>query len=130
MNISIRKHQDSGFAAVEALLILIIIGAVVGIGSYVVNQKNGVKASIESNTATSSQTSAVKTTVPTVATVSTASKLSVVNSTTSDISNLISSESDTEANLDRLSDAETLTNISDSNNAASNLVGAYNENDL
>ena len=126
MNIDFHNKHESGFAILESLLILMIIGGVVGIGGYVIKQKNSVKASVETSTS-STPTSVSK---ETIATPSTASKLTVVNSTNSDINKLISDESDTEFNLDKSSDSESLTKIDDSNRAANNVGDSFNENDL
>ncbi len=122
----IHKTNESGFAVIESALILIIIAAVIGVGGYVIKQKNSIKSSVETSTS-SPDTSAIK---QTVAKPSTVSKLTVVNSTNSDITKLISNESETEFNLDKSSDSDALIKINDSNKAADEVGGAINENDL
>ncbi len=123
---NIRKTNKSGFAVIESVLILIIIAAVIGVGGYVINQKDSIKSSVGTSTS-STDTSATKDTEDKY---SSATKLQVVNSTNSDISKLISDESDTEFNLDKSSDSDALIKINDSNKAASEIGDAYNENDL
>lgn len=126
MNISIRNKSESGFAILESLLILVIISGIVGIGAYVEHQKSVAKASLEATTSTT-QTSASKETVVKPAT---ALKLTAVNSSTADITNLVTTESDTETTLNKTADGDTLSNINDSNKAATNLGDSFNENDL
>ena len=122
---SIRNTNESGFAVIESVLILIIIAAVIGVGGYVIKQRSSVKVASESST------SSTKTLVSNVAaSTSTVAKLAVVNSTSSDITKLISDESNVETNLYKSNDSATLNSINDSNAAATNEGGAYNENDF
>lgn len=125
MNKSLHNKHESGFAILESLLILIIIGGIVSIGGYVMHQKNLAKASLE--TVSSTQTSATKVTV---ASPTAASKLTVVNATNADITKLITDESITETNLDKTADSDTLSNINDSNKAATSVGDSFNEKDL
>lgn len=122
----IQKSNEKGFAVIESALILIIIAAVIGIGGYVIKQKNSTKASVETSTS-STKTSASK---EIVVIPSTASKLAVVNATNSEITKLISDESDNEFNLDNTADSDTVSNINGSDKAATNIGDSFNENDL
>lgn len=101
-----KKRFKSGFAVVEALLIIVIIGIIGGVGYWVMTQRNG---------ATDTATEAAKT-LPT-------SK----PGTLSAIDQLAGQDSQTETNIGNQYDTQTQTTAQSSNAAASNLGDAYNE---
>ena len=124
MNINFRKKNDSGFAVIESLLILIIIGAIVGIGSYVIHQKNAVKASLEGTSSTTTTTPATQLTV------APASKLTTDNVTTQDITKTVEKDASTETSIDLSSDIEIVDNSTSSDKATNNIGDSIDETNL
>lgn len=125
MKISLKKMNGSGFAVLEAVLILVIIGAITGIGSYVLKQNN-TKSSIDTSISTNEPTAE---NIAATATVNT-SKLSAINSTVEDISSILEQDFKDEVDVDVSSDDDVEANSLSSNNEASDIGDAYNENEL
>jgi cytoskeletal protein RodZ len=117
------QNNDAGFAIIEALLIAVIIGAIAGVGMYVMKQKNAATATINSATTGTSNSTALSTSAsPKPATTAT--------STTSSISALTQQDAITEKAVDNSTDAATQTNTTSANSAISNVGGAYNATNL
>lgn len=107
------KHikQQQGFAIVEALLVILIIGVMVAVGYWVWKQRGEKSASTTTNIST--------------ATVSPANE-----GTTEGIDQLTQLDEKSESDIDQKYGATAQSNATSSSDAASNVGGAYNENSL
>jgi len=104
----IRKIKSTaGFAAVETLLLVVILGLVAGVGYWVTTQRHKTTASVTSLTP------------------STATK--AASGTATAIDQLTASDAQAETTISTKHDATTQANAASSNAAASNIGGAYNE---
>jgi len=102
-----KARRQQGFALVESLLIIVIIALIVGVGYWVVTQRNK-----NNTTATSdSQTTTAK----------------APEGTTASIDQLTQADSQAEAAIDSKYAANEQTNSTSTNAALKNLGGAYNE---
>ena len=104
----LRQPRQGGFAVVEALLVVIIIAAVIGVGYYVLHQKKQA-TKLVSQGSTSNAASAP------------------VTGTTASVDQLTQQESQSETAASNSADSQLEANA---NNAASNtsgVGGAYNE---
>lgn len=110
MKATSKRDKSAGFAIVETLLILIILAAIVGVGAYVVRQRNNANNTFGTGSA------------------STAKKAS--DGTTARINQLTTQESQTESNIDSSADTGTQQASTSANGAASNVGGAYSETNL
>jgi competence protein ComGC len=114
---SIRRDDNNGFAVVEALLILIIIAAVVGVGAYVVRQKNQATKTVSSGAPTSAVTTTGSTSQPS-------------QGTSASIDQLTQMDAKSEASVNTAADSQIQSYVNDTNSAASSVGGSYNENNL
>lgn len=106
------RPESSGFAAIEALLILIILAAVVGIGGYVVQQKR-----------TATKTLAAPS-------LSSVTPQATASSTAASVEQLTQQEALSESGVDKTADNQVQQSASSTARADSNVGGAYNENNL
>lgn len=105
----IKKQQ--GFAIVEALLVILIVGVMVAVGYWVWKQRGEKSANTSTNSA--------------AATVSPAKE-----GTTEGIDQLTQLDEKSESDIDQKYGTTAQTNAASSADAASNVGGAYNENSL
>lgn len=110
MKASSSKGRAQGFAVVETLLILVIIAGIVGIGAYVLRQKNNANSTLSSSTA------------PAVT--------SAPAGTTAAIDQLTQQDAQAETSVDSAADAAAQQAATSANSAVSNVGGAYNETSL
>lgn len=109
-----KNEGGAGFAVVEAVLVLVIVAGVIGAGAYVYSAHHKKSTDTEASvTNTSSTTQAVP-----------------LNGTTSSIDQLTQQDAQSEANVDKSADAQSQSAATSANAAASNVGGAYNENNL
>jgi hypothetical protein len=105
------RIDQKGFGVIEVLLLVVVIGAVAGIGVYVVSQKHHTSALLSKTNATSA--------------VSTAAAPSA--GTSASIDQLTEQETQTEVVADHSGDSQTTQDATSANTAASNVGSAYNE---
>jgi len=105
------RIDQQGFGVVEALLVIVIVGAVASIGVYVVRQKN--------------HTDTLLTKTNTTSAASTAAAPSA--GTTASIDQLTEQETQTEVGVDHSADAQIGQDAVSANSAATNVGSAYNE---
>lgn len=101
------NKNSQGFAAVEVILIAVIVLAIIGIGYYVIHQKNSANQ-----------------------TLSTSNSSVLSPGTTSGINKLTLQDANTESSVDGGYDGQIQTNISNANNSAAQVGNAYNESNL
>ena len=106
MKVPLRTHKAAGFSAVEALLLLVIVGAIAGIGVYVVRQKDNANNTLSSGSVTQNKAPA---------------------GTTGSIDQLTQQDAQTESGVDNSADATVQQNASSANGTVNNVGGAYNE---
>ncbi len=106
-----RKQPHTGFAVVEFLLVLVIVGLLVGVGYWVATQRR----SVNSTTASTNPTSTSNTTSAPAA------------GTTASIDALTSKEIDAETATDSAATNNVNKAATSSNSAASNIGESYNE---
>ena len=111
---SSRQNKSGGFAVVEACLVLVIIGAIVGIGYYVINQKNQANKTVSSSTLTTDG--------------NTANPASA--GTSASIDQLTQADAKSETSASTAADSQIQAQLSNVNSANSSVAGAYNENNL
>jgi cytoskeletal protein RodZ len=111
MGTTIKREGGAGFAIVEAVLIIVIILGVVGAGFYVYTKNH--KNSTNNATTTASTT----TNVP-------------INGTTSSVDQAANAEAQSESSAETAADAQNQQVVTNANSAASNVGGAYNENNF
>ncbi len=107
-------QNQTGFAIIEAVLILVIIGAVVGVGAYVLNAKKTVNKTLSSGTTTPAQQA-----TPVLA-----------NGTTASIDQLTQQEAQSETAANNSGDSQLQQDSSSSNASVSNVGSSYNESSL
>jgi hypothetical protein len=107
----LKKEPAHGFAAVESLLVLIIIGMVVGVGYWVITQRNTTPTSSNATNNSSAITRPVKDSTGTI----------------SSIDQLTSVDSQSEANISNANDSSEQSTAQSSSSSAANVGGAYNE---
>lgn len=108
------KKDQRGFAFVEALLIIVIIGLVAGVGYYVVKQRsNGVTPATSSAPAASSP--------------STTATVTASAGTTDAIDQLTQADAQSEDSINSKYEKQTQSAATSDSTALSNLGGAYNE---
>ena len=98
--------RQQGFAAVETLLIVVIIAAVVGVGYWVYKQRNKNDVTATNNSQTTVKAAA---------------------GTTSSVDQLTQADSQAEATIDKKYAANEQSNATSTNAALKNLGGAYDE---
>jgi uncharacterized protein HemX len=106
MVVRLYKNKQAGFAVVEALLLIVIVAAVVGVAAFVMHQKHRAD-----QTLTSTNTSAGN--APT--------------GTTASVDQLTQQDAKTEASIDNSADASYQQAATSPNGSLGNLGGAYNE---
>lgn len=100
------KDKQAGFAVVEAVLLVVLVAAIAGIGVYVVHQKHA-----DDKTLTSTATTAGN--APT--------------GTTASVDQLTQQDANTESSVDNSADTSYQQTATTPNASLSNLGGAYNE---
>jgi cytoskeletal protein RodZ len=105
------RIDQRGFGVVEALLVVVIVGAIAGIGVYVVRQKNHTDTLLNKTNTTGAAS--------TVAAPSAG--------TTASVDQLTEQETQTEVSADHASDARVSQDATSANSAATNVGSAYNE---
>lgn len=100
--------RQQGFAIVETALIIVIIAVIVGVGYWVVKQRN--KNNLNSSSSMSNT-----------------SKITAAAGTTASIDQLTQSDSKAEAAIDQKYEASEQSAVTSTNTALNNLGGAYNE---
>lgn len=108
-----KSEGGAGFAVVEAVLVLVIVAGVIGAGAYVYSTHHKKSTTDASLTSSSSTNQAVP-----------------LNGTTSSINQLTQQDAQVEGNVDKSADAQSQATAASANTAASNVGGAYNENNL
>jgi hypothetical protein len=111
MKFSAHKANSSGFAAVEGLLVVVMIAAIVGIGAYVVHQKNSTDKTLSS---TSNSTPEAK----------------PAAGTANSIDQITQQDAQTETGIDNTADSGIQQDSTAANAATNSVGGAYNENNL
>ena len=106
------KSASSGFAAIEALLLVVILAAVIGVGAYVLQQKKTVTKTLAAPT------------------VSSATPQASTSGAASSVEQLTQQETQTEAGYDNSADSQAQQADTSTVSAANNVGGAYNENSL
>ena len=115
MRISFHKLKNTGFAAAEGLLIVVMLVAIAGIGAYVLHQKK-----IANNTLSSTKDSGTTTQTTTQPALG----------STASIDKLTQQDGQTEAGVDSSADNQTSQNATSSNGAVNNVGGSYDESTL
>lgn len=110
MKLSSDKSGSAGFTLVETVLVLVILAAIVGVGVYVVRQKQN------ANSTLSGTSSGLRTKAPA--------------GTSASIDQLTGQAAQTEAGADSSADNQTQQNATSANTAVSNVGGAYDEASL
>ena len=105
------RIDQKGFGVIEVLLAVLIVGAVAGIGVYVVRQRSNTDTLLSKTDTTSSVSTAA---VPSAG-------------TTASIDQLTQQETQSEVSTDHAGDAQVGLDATSANNAASNVGNAYNE---
>lgn len=113
MNVTNKLRKDAGFAAIEGVLILVILAAVVGTGVYVLKQKNSANKSLSSNTTTQNVDAAQTAASPTAS-----------------LDKLTQQESISEAGFDTAGDSQTEQATTTVTSADSNVGGSVDESTL
>lgn len=108
-----KSWRTPGFAALEAVLVIVVIAGIVAAGLYVFNKKHQVASTSNAANTASSQPA----TPP-------------INGTSASVSQLAQQAANTEASVDTSNDAQAQQSITAANSAAGNVGGAYNENNL
>jgi len=108
-----KQEGSNGFAVVEAILVLVIVAGVLGVGAYVYSKHH--KAYTTANTATTTTAS---------------SQAEPLNGTTNSVQQLMQQEAQSETSADSSTDAQNMQTVTNVNSAATNVGGAYNENTL
>jgi hypothetical protein len=105
------RIDQRGFGIVEALLILVVVGAIAGIGVYVIRQKNRTDTLLSKTNTTGAVSTAV---TPSAG-------------TTASIDQLTEQETQTEVGADHAADVQVGLDATSANSAATNVGSAYNE---
>jgi uncharacterized protein HemX len=111
MKLASQKDKSAGFALVETVLIVVILAAIVGVGVYIMRQKQNTNSTLSS---TSNGTLQAKS----------------LTGTTANISQLTQQDAQTEASVDSSADSQTQQDATSANGAVNNVGGAYNETNL
>jgi predicted metalloprotease len=106
MGVKVGGNRQAGFAVVEAVLLVVLVAAIVGVGAFVVHQKH-----TADTTLASTNTSAGN--APT--------------GTTANIDQLTEQDADTESSVDNTADNSYQQAAVGPNASLSNVGGAYNE---
>ncbi len=119
------KKGQKGFSAIEGLLVLAIVGAVVFVGWYIYHVKHNPRTSLNK----SSSASQADTTSTPVAASGTQQTPTISSSpgTTSSIDQLTQQDSQSESAINTKYESSDQSTVNNANSAQSNLGGAYNE---
>lgn len=109
MKFALQKKENAGFAVIEATLAIIIIAAILGLGLYVMKQRNTSSSINSTSSALVPQAQA---------------------GTTASIGQLTQIDAQNEAGVDSSGDNQTQQNVSSADSAISNVGGAYDETTL
>ena len=104
------QKSQQGFSAVETVLVVVILAAIVGVGYYVWHQG-------QSSTTLSDNGNSSKTT-------------KAPAGTSASIDQLTTQDAQTETAADNAADGQTSQNATSANTALTNVGGAYNESNL
>lgn len=100
------NRGQAGFTVVEAVLLLVLVAGVTGVGVYVAHQKHSANKTLTS---------------------STASVGSAPAGTTANVDQLTQQDANTESGVDNLADASYQQSVTGPNSSLSGMGGAYNE---
>jgi uncharacterized protein (UPF0333 family) len=100
------KDKQGGFAALEAVLILVVVLAIAGVGYYVLHSKNTADKTLSSTSTTGGN---------------------APQGTSASVDQITSQDAKTETSVDNNADSSTQQDATSSNAAVSSLGGAYNE---
>jgi len=110
------RYRNRGFALVEAVLIVLVIAALVGIGAYVVQHRTStLNSSSTGNTSASNNGSGSN------------SSAVPANGTTASVDALTQADANSESGVDTKADTQAQQDAGSANTAVSNVGGAYNE---
>lgn len=109
---SLSQTGTAGFAAIEAVLVLVVVAAIVGIGGYVLQQKRTANSTPGAHGSSSLAQSASP------------------PGTTASIDQLSQHEAQSEAGVDKSADSQAQQSVNANTSADSNVGGAYDENTL
>lgn len=104
------RTDQKGFSMVEAVLVVVIVAAIAGVGLYVMKQKQQTNKTVSSNSA--------------------ATHANPPQGTSASVDQLTQQDAQTEAGVDHAADNQTGQDATSANSAVSNLGGAYNETSL
>lgn len=110
MKLSKQEDKSAGFALIEMVLILVILTAIVGVGVYVMRQKQNANSTLSSN--------------------GSALRTKAQPGTAASIEQLTAQDAQTEAGVDSSADNQTQQDATSANTAVSNVGGAYDEASL
>lgn len=102
----VRLTKSGGFAAMEGLLVLVIVAAIVGVGYYVIHQKHSAQKTLSNSNSAPANAPA---------------------GTTASVDQQATNSATQEAGLDNSADSAYQQDAGSANGAVSNVGGAYNE---
>jgi len=105
------RIDQKGFGVIEVLLVVVIVGAVAGIGTYVVRQKHHTDTLLTKASTTSAASTAA----------------APAAGTSASIDQITEQETQTEVSADHAGDAQVGVAATSANTAATNVGSAYNE---
>lgn len=108
-----KSIQASGFSAVEAVLVIVVLIGIVGAGYLVLARKH--------QSASNSNVSNASTSQP---------QSPPLNGTTASVSQISQADTQAETKAESAGDGQTQQSVTGANTAANNVGGAYNENNL
>lgn len=112
MKKSIQNKSLAGFAAVEAVLIVVVVAAFIGVGGYVLKQNHNVSSTISST--------------PDIS----LSKSIAPSGSAASLDQSAQLDAQTETNVDNSADGQTQQNAVGTDSAIINVGGSYDENTL
>ena len=113
MRVPLLKDNTAGFAAVEAVLLVVILAIIGGVGTYVAQQKHTADSTLASSNSKS---------VP--------ARTPVTPGSATSIDQLTQKDAQAEANIDKSADSQAQQNAISSNSAVTNVGGSYDETNL
>jgi len=106
MGVGMRKNGQAGFAGLEAVLLVVIVAAIVGVGAYVLHQRHVADKTLS---------------------VGTGAAGNAPQGTTTSIDQITEQDAKTESSVDNSADASFQQDATGPNAAVNSLGGAYNE---
>jgi len=116
MGEDIKSINSKGFTAIEGALIVVVIVAVIGVGSYIINHDKTVN---KVNTVATKNASSVS-----------SSSNIPSNGTTSSISQLTQNDAQSENSVDNSFDTQVQSNLNSANISTNAVGGSYNASNL